>query len=100
MSRGIGRRRHREAPELGGCIRRMARALVRRAGEGELEALLELRRCRRDVDDAIRQAIRASVEAGYSYADIARECGVSAQAIHKAAERAGLVSSTNERQSA
>lgn len=93
-------RRYREAPELGGAVRRFARALVRRAGEGELEALIELRACRRDLDRQIRLAIRASVEHGYSYATIAAECGVSAQAIHKAAERAGLVSSTDERQSA
>lgn len=80
-------KRVREAPELQATVARFARALVRRAGEGELEAVVALRELRVTVAEAYRDALHEAVHtAGYTYATVAQECGVTPQAVHKAAD--------------
>lgn len=80
------RKTHREAPELAAFLRRMARALVRRAGEGDLEALSALVDARTAIDAAIGQAARALHDLDpepYSWTDIGRELRISRQAARQ-----------------
>lgn len=81
-------RRH-ESPELGAMIRRMVRALVRRAAEGDTEALEQLAIVERDVPMAVSVAIaRMNVgEAGYSYTELAGVVGTTRQAARQRAVR-------------
>lgn len=74
---------HREAAELIGFQRRMARAMVKRAEGGELEALSALADARRAFDAAISEAARALRIHGYTWADIGAELGVTKQAAQK-----------------
>ena len=84
------RRQHREALELVGFQRRMARALVKRAREGDLDALVALV----DARDAFNAAIVAAAQAlhydyhdvhsgSYSWGEIARELGITRQAARQ-----------------
>lgn len=75
-------RRVRESPELAGFLRRMARALVRRAERHDLDALGALRQARDDIDLAIGDAARA-LAAEYTWDQIGAELGISKQAAHK-----------------
>lgn len=79
-------RSHREAPELGAACVRMMRALARRAGEGELEALEQLA----FLQDALQLQLGAAVAgyrefrpaanaAPYSWTDVARILGITRQ---------------------
>lgn len=80
------RRKEREAPELAGFLRRMARALVRRAAAGDLEALAALVESRDALDVAIGDAARAlhyDFTQPYSWGEIARELGISRQAAQQ-----------------
>lgn len=74
-----------EAPEVGAAAKRMVRALVRRAGEGDTEALEQLR----DLDDLTRQAVADALRQmnanGYSWAQLARVTGTSRQACSQRA---------------
>lgn len=74
----------REAPELGAACVRMFRALARRAGDGELEAIEQLAM----LQDSLNMQLGAAV-AGYreghefSWTEIAAILGVTRQAAHK-----------------
>ena len=74
-----------ECPDMAAFMRRTARALVRRAGEGDLEALTALADVDRAVGEAIVQAARAAHYGPqrYSWGEIARELGVTRQAAQK-----------------
>jgi len=81
--------RQREAPELGAACIRLFRALARRAGDGELEALEQLA----FLQDSLQMQLGAAVAGyrdghGYSWADIGRVLGVTRQAAHKRFGRA------------
>jgi hypothetical protein len=78
-------KRDREAPELAAAAIRMMRALARRAGEGELEALEALA----TLTDSAAMQLGAAV-AGYregpaeaSWTDIGRALGMSRQSAHE-----------------
>jgi hypothetical protein len=73
------KRRH-EAPELGSASKRFMRALVRRAGEGDTEALEALVGLQAVLQEAITDAGRVlHDEADYSYTELANVLGISRQ---------------------
>lgn len=63
--------------------RRIVRALVRRANEGELDALVGLLELQRHVDQAVTEAgkaLHSSAAITYSWAEIAQATGTTRQA--------------------
>jgi hypothetical protein len=79
----MSRHKH-EARDLAGMLRRMMRALVRRAGEGDDRALVELVALQAELAAAITDAGAALyVRGDMSYTDIAGELGVSRQAARQ-----------------
>lgn len=73
------RRRH-EAPEVAAASRRFMRALVKRAAEGDTEALEGLVGLQATLQEAITDAGRAlHDQAGYSFTDLAKVLGISRQ---------------------
>lgn len=78
-------KREREAPELQGAAIRMMRALARRAGEGELEALEALADLQFSLDMQLGAAVAGYREgpAAASWTDIAGILGVSRQSAHE-----------------
>lgn len=79
-----------EAPAVGDAAARIVRALVRRAGEGDTQALEALRM----LDDLTRQAVAEALRAmheptesrpGYSWSELARVTGTSRQACSQRA---------------
>lgn len=77
-------RREREAPEVGAMAGRVIRALVRRAAEGDTEALEQLLSLEAQVAQAVKDAGRAlHDEAGYSFTYLAGVAGVSRQAARE-----------------
>lgn len=86
---GDSQRRH-ESPEVGAMVRRMMRALVRRAAEGDTEALEELARLERELPQAITVAgkLMASGERmpkgqSYSYTELGDVLGITRQAARQ-----------------
>lgn len=79
-----------DAPRLASAVRRMLRALIRRAEAGELEAVEQLRLLAIEAPEFYSAGIHAAhTGAGaYSYGKIARELGTSRQAIRQQTERA------------
>lgn len=82
-------RRH-ESPELGGAARRMMRALVRRAAEGDTEALEQLASLQLELQAAIQAAgklmhsgERMADGKGYSFTELADVLGISRQAARQ-----------------
>jgi hypothetical protein len=73
----------REAPELGGMLRRMAAAMARRAGEGDLDALVELCEVERAVGSSIKAGAQDAHSFGYSWTDIAAALGLTRQAARQ-----------------
>lgn len=76
-----------EAPDFIPMFRRVTRAMVRRAGEGDLEILTALRECQTLLDDALADSVVAlrtprgdgpGLE-GYSWTEIGREMGITRQ---------------------
>jgi len=73
------KRRH-EAPEVAAASRRFMRALVRRAAEGDTEALEGLVGLQAVLQECITDAGRAlHDEAGYSFTELANVLGISRQ---------------------
>lgn len=68
-----------ESPELGDAIVRMLRALVRRAGDGDTEALEQLARVDVLGSTLLTEGARAAYEKGYSWGDIGRLLGTTRQ---------------------
>jgi hypothetical protein len=84
----MAQQRKHEAPQIGAMVERMFKALVRRAGEGEEQALEVLSRLERVAANAVRDGGRAAhFEADYSWTQIGEFLGVSRQA---ARQRCGL----------
>lgn len=91
IARGVGkrggRRRSRrerpEAPEVGQAARRFVRALVKRAEEGDTEAIEQLVETQHETTQAITAAGQALSRAGYSYTDLARVLGTTRQAARQ-----------------
>jgi hypothetical protein len=78
-----GRKREREAPEVGAMAARVLRALVRRAGTGDTEALEQLLGLELELAEAIRDAGRELHAFGYSFTELGRVAGVSRQAARE-----------------
>ena len=85
-------KQHREAAELAAMLRRMSKALVRRAGEGDLDALEALAVVRAAINEAVGEAAYALHEpcvwmngekVGYSWAEIGGVLGISRQSAHQ-----------------
>lgn len=77
-------KREREAPEVGAMAGRVIRALVRRAGEGDTEALEQLLSLEAQIAQAVKDAGRAlHDDAGYSFTYLAGVAGVSRQAARE-----------------
>jgi hypothetical protein len=73
-----------EARDVAQAARRMVRALVRRAGTGDTEAIRELVETQRMIGEAIVEAGAAAYATGhYSYTDLAGELGISRQAARQ-----------------
>lgn len=84
------RKVEREAPEIGEMTRRMVRALVRRAGEGDWQALEQLAELETATREAIGQALVLMHDTGarYSWSELGDVLGVSRQAAEQRANRA------------
>jgi hypothetical protein len=81
MSRRI--KREREAPEIGAMASRVLRALVRRATDGDSEALEQLLELEKQLPNAIKDAGRGMHAFGYSFTEIADVAGISRQAARE-----------------
>lgn len=80
--------RKHEAPEIGAMARRVIRSLVRRAAEGDTEALEQLAQLDGIIGHAVSEAMAAMHDrAGYSHTELAGVLGVSRQAALKRASR-------------
>lgn len=73
----------RESAELGAFLRRMMRALVRRAADGDLEAVEVLAQLNGEIAQATRDAGDAAWRRGYSYTQIGDALGISRQAARQ-----------------
>lgn len=80
----MSQRKH-EAPEIGSAARRMLRALVERAAEGDWEALEELACIEKMMPAYMTEAGRAAHDEGvrYSYTQLGSVLGVSRQAARQ-----------------
>lgn len=86
-----GQRRH-EAPEVGAMVRRMVRALVRRAAEGDTEALEQLAQLEAELPTATTCAMALMNHNpvqpnAYSFGELAQVLGVSRQAARQRTTR-------------
>lgn len=77
----MSRQRKHEAPEMGAMIDRVLRALVRRAGDGDTEAIEQLARLAGEIDGHVTASLVAGREFGYSLADLANVTGTTRQAV-------------------
>jgi hypothetical protein len=66
-----------ENTEFDAFARRIVRAYARRVADGDVEALVALRRLSSTVDDATKDAVQGLRAFGYSWAEIASRLGVS-----------------------
>lgn len=73
----------REASELGSMLTRMARALVRRAEVGDVDALAALVAAGAELRRAEGEAARALNAAGMSWSEIGAELGITKQAAQR-----------------
>lgn len=78
-------RQFREAADLRKMVERVLRALTRRAGAGEIDALRAVYSLQDSVRTATAEAIAAAQTGGLSFGQIGRELGISKQAAHAAA---------------
>jgi hypothetical protein len=80
MTDTLFERRH-ESPELGAMVGRMLNALVRRAAEGDTEAVEQLAALEPLARQAHTSALAESRRFGYSLAELARVTGTTRQAV-------------------
>lgn len=73
-------RRH-ESPELGAMVARMLNALIRRAAEGDTEAVEALAKLEGLARQALTSSLAESRRFGYSLAELARVTGTTRQAV-------------------
>lgn len=88
------RKREREAPEVGAMAGRVVRALVRRAGEGDGEALEQLLALESQIAQAIKDAGAGMHAFGYSFTELGDIAGISRQAARERFGRRQLVDDT------
>lgn len=81
----MARKREYEAADMAAMFRRFARAMSKRAGDGELEALSVIQTAINDLDAQLVVAARAahSEPFSYSWTEIGRELGISRQAARQ-----------------
>jgi len=80
----MAEQRRYECPEIAAFLKRMARAMVRRAAEGDLEALSALQESRDAIDVAMTDAARALHDDFlYSWTQIGTELHISRQAARQ-----------------
>lgn len=74
-----------ESSDYGAFVRRVLRAYSRRVGDGDLGGLSDLVALRGEVDDAISAAVVTlhSEPWKYSWTEIARELGLTRQAVRQ-----------------
>ena len=77
------RRRSVENDEYASFVRRVIRAHARRVAAGDVDALADMTGLATEVDEAITQAITGLRSAGYSWAEIAAQLGVTRQAAQQ-----------------
>lgn len=75
--------KHRESPEIEAFVKRMYRALEKRASEGDLEAVEALANLSSAVVAATKRAADAAWRNGYSYTQIGDALGISRQAARQ-----------------
>jgi hypothetical protein len=75
--------RHRDSSEIGAMAQRVMRALVRRAADGDTEALEVLVTIQREAGQHVNDAGQELVTFGYSYAELGQVLGISRQAATK-----------------
>lgn len=75
--------RKHEAPEIGAMAARVTRSLVRRAEEGDPEALEELVKLQAVIADAIPAAARGLHARGHSWTWVAGVLGITRQAARQ-----------------
>lgn len=75
--------KHRESPEIAAFIRRMFRALERRAQDGDLEALEALASLRSSLRDSTERAGLSASKHGYSFTEIGTALGITRQAARQ-----------------
>jgi hypothetical protein len=76
-----------DAAEIGAFLRRMVRAMVRRAEGGDLDVLAVLHFSRAAIDLALGDSARALNDQGHSWTVIGNELGMTKQAAHQAYAR-------------
>ena len=76
-------KREYEAPDVGAMVSRMFRALVKRAAEGDLEAVQVLAALSGDLQAATNNAAAAAHDFGYSYTELGNALGISRQAARQ-----------------
>ena len=69
----------RESSDLEAMLRRMTRALVRRAEAGDTDALVALMRVGKSMRAAENEAAGALIGKGYTWEDLAGESGLTKQ---------------------
>lgn len=88
MDTNKAQRRH-EAPEVGAMVRRMVRGLVRRAAEGDVEALEALAMLEQELPTATSCALglmhsgTGAVGGGWSFGYLAAVTGTTRQAVRQ-----------------
>ena len=73
----------REAADMAAFLRRMFRAMTRRAVEGDDNVLAELLALRENLDEAIDAAARGLHEFGYSWTYLGEAAGMTRQAARQ-----------------
>ena len=77
------RRRVTENDEYAAFARRVLRAYARRVAKGDIDALADMTAMADELDTAIRHAVTGLQAAGFSWADIAAQLGVTRQATQQ-----------------
>lgn len=75
----VHRKRRHEAPEVGAMVTRCLRALARRAGEGDPEALEQLAALENTLTEQLGAGVAGYRAHGYSWADVGLTLGVTRQ---------------------
>lgn len=83
------RRKEYEAEDIGAMLRRMSRALVKRAAEGDTFALVVLSQSRDEIQQAMSDAARAlhAEPFNYPWSTIGADLGITRQAAQQMAAR-------------
>lgn len=79
----MARKRTYEAPDMAAFMKRTAKAMARRAAEGDLEALAAMREVQVALTEALAAGAAGAHEFGYSWTEVGREMGISRQAARQ-----------------